>query len=130
MSTTMMTCGHTGMATHAGAHDGLPANHPSCVIDAPNPAACTPAVAPNLDGRLAKCSCGKTRPSSTELAFFEWRGEGSRAAIMTCKQCSYYEIAHLRKNAGETANRYICDNFEPYGAFEFDLFYCGCRGWD
>ena len=45
---------------------------------------------PNLEGRTAKCTyCKNTRPSSTALAFFE---------------------------------------FKPTAAF--DVYYCGCYGWD
>lgn len=79
---------------------------------------------PDLTGRTARCSCGKERSSSDELAFFEYRGHGSRAAAVHCKNCGYYPVAHEKDNVRH------CGNFEPHGPYEFDHFYCGCRGWD
>lgn len=36
---------------------------------------------PSLEGRTARCACGKTRPSTDPgLAFFEYRGPGSPLA--------------------------------------------------
>jgi hypothetical protein len=61
----MMKCGHAANATTKG--------KPCCAI-------CTgirsgwneiDEHAPSLDGRMAKCTCGKTVPSSMSLAFFE-----------------------------------------------------------
>lgn len=83
-----------------------------------------------LEGRTARCICGSVVASTTpHIAFFEYRGEGSRSATTTCKNCRYAEVAHTdearRKNP-----RLLCTTFEPHGAFEFDSFYCGCRGFD
>ena len=50
----------------------------------------------NLQNRIARCDCGREAPSSTDLAFFEYRGEGSTAATSTCKVCRYHELAHER----------------------------------
>jgi hypothetical protein len=116
----LLQCGHNGHAIHKNVHDGLPANHPSCVICTPDIRACLPEQTINLEGRLAECMCGNKEPSSTNLAFFEFRGVGSRSAVETC-ECGYYEVAH--------PNRY-CEQFKPRGPYEFDTFYCGCRGWD
>ncbi len=80
-------------------------------------------------GRNAKCGCGRIEPSSTELAFFEFRGDESTAAKYTCKHCGYFEVAHTPEVMARNA-ALKCTNFEPRGAFEFDVFYCGCRGWD
>ncbi len=71
--------------------------------------------------------------SSTDLAFFEFLGEGSTDAMNRCKTCGFHvdaherardliENPHLAKIAGH--------DFEPKGGSEFDRFYCGCRGWD
>lgn len=86
-------------------------------------------LAPVLAGRQARCSCGKRRPSSiakTDEFAFEYRGAGSHAATQ-CKHCGYFECAH---ETGLPHLRHVCEHYEPHGAHEFDLFYCGCRGWD
>jgi hypothetical protein len=78
---------------------------------------------PSLEERMAECHCGrKMKSDPSMLAFFEFRGEGSREAKDRCKNCSYYEVAHSRGIK--------CQNFVPHGAFETDKFYCGCNGWD
>lgn len=119
----MMKCGHAANSRSNG--------KPSCVICAGiTPDAYIVANAPNLEGRFAKCFCGKTEPSSTDLAFFEFRGEGSERAKKQCQNCSYYEIAHNYPPVAGQKNVAICHRFSPHGAFEFDDFYCGCRGWD
>jgi hypothetical protein len=48
---------------------------------------------PTLDGRMARCGCGKKEPSSYNLPFFEYRGDGSRAATETCV-CGYNRTPH------------------------------------
>ena len=52
---------------------------------------------PNLDGRIAQCAYlpkgHAPKPSSLDLAFFEFQGEGSPAATDKCK-CGYAWIAH------------------------------------
>jgi hypothetical protein len=90
---------------------------------------------PSLE-RMARCSqCGRIEPSIKweSLAFFEPRGEGTATAKDHCK-CGYYEVAH-RFNPDSPLNRNVvseglCAGFEPHGAYEYDTFYCGCRGWD
>lgn len=88
--------------------------------------------APDVTGREARCSCGKIVPSDpARLAFFEFRGDGSRQARESCKRCRYSVVAHDRKKAtGEAHLSYVCDEFEPMGAWDYDAYYCGCRGWD
>lgn len=121
-----------------------------------------------LFGREARCSCGAKQPSSlilespTRLAFFEFRGEGSRAAAEHCLHCRYYEVAHVVRDCdgcggtGSTQWHRICPRckgrgalgpnarmrdpgtgalvpcpgFEPHGDFEYDSWYCGCRGFE
>lgn len=83
--------------------------------------------------RSAKCFCGRTRPSSErdDLAFFEDRGPGNVDHV--CKNCRYHLVAHERKVDGLPLHRskVVCDNFEPMvDGYEFDTYYCGCRGWD
>lgn len=92
--------------------------------------------------RLARCGCGATVPSDTDsIAFFEDRSAGSRAATNSCKHCGYSECAHdpahmetlvhlngKRRPTQVEAGR--CPGFEPKGEWEFDSYYCGCRGWD
>lgn len=131
MSGTLMACGHTAISTHGNAHDGLAANHPSCVIHMGlHGGACKVAQPPHLAGRLAKCYCGKTEPSSLALAFFEYLGPDSPASKENCAQCAYAEIAHAKKQSGEIRNQHICLRFKPHGPYDYDRFYCGCGGWD
>lgn len=100
-----------------------------------------PAFTPeHLIGREARCTCGASRPSTSEhLAFFEYRGEGSKRAIETCRHCRYAEIAHTQEIVRGPSNSILvhnvveegkCPGFEPHGPFDHDTFYCGCRGWD
>ena len=78
-----------------------------------------------LEGRGARCSCGRIYKSAHNLPFFQFRGEGSEAATSTC-HCGYYAVAHT-----DSARHPITDHqFEARGAYEFDEYYCGCRGWD
>ena len=86
-----------------------------------------------LIGRTAKCSCGRTEPSDFNLAFFEYRGEGSRVAQVRCGTCAYHDVAHERAKNDPTAThlkRILDHEFHPIGALDHDIFYCGCRGWD
>ena|ERR1051325_4234570 len=127
----LLECGDVAHATCRSEHFGLPANHPCCVIHAVSEAACTPAAqSPNLEGRQARCSlkCKIVR-SSLNLAFFEFRGEGSPAAREHCAKCGYYEVAH-NPQEGRPRGAGVCLNFVPHGAYEFDKYYCGCCGWD
>lgn len=87
----------------------------------------------DLTNRIAKCDCGMEMPSSTDLAFFEYRGEGSYIATHSCKVCRYQDLAHARaaNDPAATHLRHILGHdFEPLGGLDVDIFYCGCRGWD
>lgn len=123
MSNPMMQCGHVANSLHNG--------QPACVICAPDPKAHTVATEkPDLAGRMALCeTCGKQIASSLDLAFFEYRGSGSERANTQCKKCNYHLKAHLPEVMAKN-NRLKCTEFEPRGAFDTDLYYCGCRGWD
>jgi hypothetical protein len=81
--------------------------------------------------RTARCSCGKSAPSSDRehLAFFEFRGEGSKTATEDCKNCGYHLVAHApdHPRRGQIP---VCLDFTPKGSQEFDGYYCGCRGWE
>lgn len=90
-----------------------------------------------LIGREAKCICGRTVPSTEyeRLAFFEFRGAGSQKATETCKHCHYTTVAHqddapVWPNGKTAVQTHGCPGFEPIGPWEFDSYYCGCRGWD
>lgn len=117
---TFMACGHTALASDK---DGNPVC-PMCsgyeaVIVLPKPP---------LEGRLAQCSdCKTTRPSRTSLPFFEYRGVGSKRATDNCKLCGMFSHVHPL-----TEPMYGIEphDFVPHGAFEYDQFYCGCRGWE
>ena len=82
----------------------------------------------NLSGRQAHCGYGqhKFKPSSRELAFFEYRGPGSLDATESCT-CGYMRIAH---DCPVMAARLKCKEFTLRGPREFDTYYCGCRGWE
>lgn len=85
---------------------------------------------PDLSSRTARCVCGATKPSSPTLGWFEYRGEGSKAAREHCR-CGYYESAHVRdanglNEWGRVPFNDICPNFTPHGGYEFDSYYCGC----
>lgn len=83
---------------------------------------------PDLTGRQAHCSYGQHafKPSSTSLAFFEYRGKGSRHERV-CKHCGYLDTAHTEDKRKKIRN--ICNNFESKGPAEYDVYYCGCYGW-
>lgn len=87
---------------------------------------------PDLTGRLARCGCGKTMPSDYEaLAFFEYRGPGSRFGRRVCKTCRYADVAHEKKKAEKPGHlKLVCDKFAPIGEHQFDAYYCGHAGWD
>lgn len=86
--------------------------------------------APSLEGRQSCCSSmygpkgiHDVRPSSPELAFFEYKGPWSRHATEMCK-CGYLQIAH------ERGHRCKFGKFTPVGPAQYDKHYCGCMGWD
>ena len=86
-----------------------------------------------LEDRQAKCTyCKKTVPSNVELAFFEFKGEGSKTATENCMACAYTKIAHERAAEYKESHlaRLLDHEFAPRGAADVDNFYCGCRGWD
>ena len=87
--------------------------------------------------RMARCSCGRTVPSSPDLAFFEDCGPGSKVATGSCV-CGYYECAHdpayMAKNVSSNRRTVVeqgkCGGFRARGPLEDDRYYCGCWGWD
>ncbi len=87
--------------------------------------------------RQARCTCKRTVPSSTDLAFFEDCGPGSKRAAEQCK-CGYMACAHdpaymaknVPSNRKTVVERGECKGFEARGSAEYDMYYCGCRGWD
>jgi len=92
-----------------------------------------PVESPNLKNRKAKCQCGKTVDSSLSLAFFKFRGENSPDSINHCKNCGFYKSVHTADNFYQNTsmvNPHICKNFVPHGIYDYDIYYCGCRGWD
>lgn len=89
---------------------------------------------PDLSNRKAKCCSEKTiKPSSYDLPFFEYRGPGSRVARLQC-ECGYMKkphdnaIPHVLKHCANQNDGLAL--FRARGPFEYDLYYCGCRGWD
>lgn len=79
-----------------------------------------------LEGRGARCGCGRIYKSAHNLPFFKFRGEGSEQAEKSCKHCGYYKVAHT----DEVQHPVTDHEFEARGALEFDEYYCGHHGWD
>ena len=114
---TMLECGHAANATNeAGA--------PACAICAGDPGGGSerPVATPDLTDRMARCTCDHAPvPSSTDLAFFEFRGEGSRAATEHCLHCRYFEVAHVARECdgcggtGSTRWHKICPRCQGRG---------------
>ncbi len=129
----MMACGHAANADAdrvAGVDYDPPI--PCCVI-----CSCYEQVTgPDLTGRVAVCPyCRTERPSSPDLAFFEYRGEGTGAAAK-CAECGYSPVAHdpetphMKEQGGSVVDLGKCPGYRPRGDVGRDSFYCGCRGWD
>lgn len=76
----------------------------------------------NLEGRYARCTCGSTRPSEPDMGYFEYRGDGSRAAIEYCAYCGHTEASH---DSGMAFKDGYCGGFTPRGAMDYDSFFCG-----
>jgi hypothetical protein len=118
----MMKCGHAAnairMASGSVKHD--PPLDCCTICD------CIEIVeTPDLTGRVARCcNADSERPSSTDLAFFEYRGPGSKRSMEQC-ECGYLRIAHDKPHVQRQ-----CEGFTPRGPFQYDTYYCGCRGWD
>ena len=124
----ILVCGHEANATSNGT--------PSCAICDTTEVA----TQPDLTGRIARCAygCGSERPSTApHLAFFEYRGPGSRYHLGHCA-CGYTLGAHdpaemCRTVSGKTViedGRCKYGKVTPRDPAEFDSYYCGCRGWD
>lgn len=105
---TALSCGCSAQAVHHNDHDGLGADHPACVVHD----CCGVVVAPDLAGRMARCTyfskpsrksecnkpecggrCSCERLSSGDLAFFQFHGAGSQRALTHCV-CGYHTIVH------------------------------------
>lgn len=125
----MMECGHSANATDA---DG----NPSCVICWPEPGSSIVARSgPDLSNREATCYCTKppVKSDPERLAFFEYRGPGSKAATEYCK-CGMARSIHQDQTDipkwNIINNRITRHDFVAKGPQQYDLYYCGCRGWD
>ena len=122
----MMMCGHAANAIQSETGE------PVCVIcwGLTELAKIVDENPPALIGRTAKCGCGATEPSSTTLAFFDYKGPGSKSATDRCGVCPYTLVAHGEVNE-LTGRPGITDHaFVPHGPYEFDAYYCGHSGWD
>lgn len=83
--------------------------------------------------RMARCGCGKERPSSERetLAFFEDRSPGT--CDETCAICRYHKVAHERQptRVNPEVPKQCQHEFVPMTeGYPTDTFYCGHRGWD
>lgn len=84
----------------------------------------------NLEGRMATCgkNC-RVQPSSYDLAFFEYLGEGADRPICSVGTCFYVESVHQAINP-HTGRPGVTDHAFVARVYENDRYYCGCRGWD
>lgn len=123
MEKPLMKCGHVANAT---ARRGYVSYQFACAI-----CDCVELSEeqPVLRGRTARCGCGVERPSSFDLAFFEFCGPGSPSATNVCKNCGYTQTAHESDNHARRRGK-VCQSFTPRGDIGYDIYYCGCRGWD
>jgi hypothetical protein len=84
-----------------------------------------------IEGRIAKCGCGKERPSTEEnLPFFEYQGDGSYRAELICIQCGMHTDVHQEINPSTKRAGVTDHEFSRRGDVGHDVYYCGCRGWD
>lgn len=124
-ATPMMACGHAANASRTRKNGEV---FPVCAICFGIVIGADVVMAAdgmNLVGRVARCSCLKTAPSDTSLAFFEYLGPGSRDAVEHCAVCNYHVRAH------EPGKTQAGHGFTPKAEGKpEDRFYCGCRGWD
>jgi hypothetical protein len=92
-------------------------------------------VSSMINERMAKCGCGSVRPSKDRevLAFFEDLSDealaGKPVALLSCGTCGMNEGVHHEVNVF-TGGWGITDHDFVRRVYEFDRFYCGCRGWD
>jgi len=127
MDRPLMRCGCVAQGT-CSSKDGVAFDPPvpACVIHDCLELA---EAVPDLTGRVAQCAYSPAghapQPSSFDLAFFEFLGEGSREATDIC-QCGFSRVAH----EGPVSTPLKCKEFIAKGAAEFDRYYCGCLGWD
>lgn len=119
----LMKCGHTAQARDQ--HGRW-----ACIICWPDKDSVTPEETVDLSGRTAVCpSCNDNpEPSDVNLPFFEYRGPGSHRANCMCKNCGFYDVAHVEPRKPNSMCQ--CRNFEPHGPYDTDLYYCGCWGWN
>lgn len=119
----MMACGHAANSTRDG--------QPACVICTGSPGADAIVETPALVGRAARCGhCASKKPSSPNLPFFKFKGVGSEDALHMCGACHYLIGAHGAWNTFAKRPGITDHEFVAHGAYGYDDFYCGCRGWD
>jgi hypothetical protein len=116
----ILQCGCEANSQRVQHIDGKTVLTPSCVV---HDCVAEMKIQPSLEGRRARCACGKTRDSNEDLAFFEYNGPESMSALETCV-CGYFRCAHR-----EGASTMACEEFKPRGD-RVDSYYCGHAGWD
>lgn len=127
-----MMCGHAANAV-CNSKGGVKYDPPipSCAI-----CSCTQQVdlPPELKERTAICCTeASIKPSSFDLAFFEFRGEFSPAS--THCTCGYHKAPHYYDwpngdRVSKKPPKGMCDQYTPKGAWPHDHYYCGHAGWD
>lgn len=100
----ILKCGCFGATTHPREHDGLEANHRSCIIHE----TCEQVDAPSFEGRRSRCFYYGKSPYKNECS--ECRGKEKCG----CEIDSTLKLAF----------------FESKPDKEYDEFYCGCHSWD
>jgi hypothetical protein len=105
----MMKCGCAAYATHRGSHNGLPENHPCCIIHG----CCETAPEPDLTNRKARCAYyGK--PVKTGAYNGNCCDVCAKVAICQCERPSSPNLWFFKHQPDQ-----------PY-----DEFYCACQGAD
>ena len=140
-----MKCGHAANSTCNG--------EPSCAICAgldPN-AYIIDENPPDLTGRIARCSCGKEKPSSYDLPFFEYKGDATSSNLTNLAELQKEmndicrdqwlqgrNCGKLNPNESENPKKFTREASDRVQEMQDliresrtrDRFYCGCMGWD
>lgn len=133
MSTKMMKCGHA-----ANAKNGK-TGAPVCVIcvGMTPDAEIVDENPPDLTGRIAVCTyrtCKQQRPSSSDLAFFEYQGD-DRSADPKLLADWQAKLKVMQKTFDKDKRAELKPALDKARALmkascTRDQFYCGCMGWD
>jgi len=109
MKSKMLKCGCVASSTHQNEHDGLKADHPSCIIHD----CCEVVETPNLDGRKARCT------------FYGKPVKKGSYNGCCCTKCDRLDICQCEEPSSTSLWF-----FQLHPDKEFDEYYCACHGAD